>query len=65
MIIQCRVDQYPYREDGRNAVNESIQWMIALNAVMSRMDDAEVKSVVKNGDAVEISRMLRKYMFQM
>ena len=59
------MDQYPYREDGRNAVNESIQWMMALSAVMNRMDDEEVKCVIQAGDAVESSKMLRKYMFPM
>lgn len=57
------IDQYPYREDGRNAVNESIQWMITLNDIMNRMNDEEVQRVIKAGDATESSRMLRKYMF--
>lgn len=56
-------DQYPYREDGRDAVNESIQWMATLNNIMNRMDGEEVRHVIKAGDAVESSRMLRKYMF--
>lgn len=59
------MDQYPYREDGQKAVNESIQWMVALNAVMNRMDDAEVREVMKRGDATEATAMLRKYMFGM
>jgi hypothetical protein len=58
-------DQYPYREDGRNAVNESIQWMVALNSVMNRMDEEEVRRVIKAGDAVESAKMLRKYLFSM
>lgn len=55
------IDQYPYREESRNAVNESIQWMVALNTVMNRMDEAEVERVIKSGDAVESNKMLRKY----
>jgi sugar phosphate isomerase/epimerase len=58
------MDQYPYREDGQKAVNESIQWLVALNKVMNRMDENEVRRVVKLGDATESSKMLRKYMFQ-
>lgn len=57
------MDQYPYREDGQKAVNESIQWLIALNDVMNSMDDHEVQRVIKSGDATQSSRMLRKYMF--
>jgi xylose isomerase len=58
-------DQYPYREDGRNAVDESVKWMVALNNIMNRMDDAEVKRTIQLGDAVESTKMLRKYMFNM
>lgn len=58
------MDQYPYREDGQKAVNESIQWLVTLNKVMNRMDENEVRRVIKLGDATESSKMLRKYMFQ-
>jgi sugar phosphate isomerase/epimerase len=58
------MDQYPYREDGQKAVNESIQWLVAVNKVMNRMDENEVRNVIKMGDATESSKMLRKYMFQ-
>ena len=54
-------DQYPYREDGREAVNESVQWMVALQKVVDRMNDEEVESIINAGDATKSSRMLRKY----
>jgi Sugar phosphate isomerases/epimerases len=56
-------DQYPYREDGKEAVNESIQWMLALINLVNRMDGNEVESVIKSGNAVLANKMLRKYMF--
>jgi xylose isomerase len=59
------MDQYPYREDGRDAVNESIQWMIVLTNIMNRMDDDDVRSVIKAGNAVASTKMLRKYLFNM
>ena len=59
------MDQYPYREDGQKAVNESIQWLAALNAVVNRMDKKEVNGVIMSGDATESSRMLRKYLLGM
>lgn len=59
------MDQYPYREDGRDAVNESIQWMTAMNGIMNRMDEEEVKRVIEVGDAVESTKMIRKYLFGM
>lgn len=56
-------DQYPYREDGRDAVNESVQWFAALMDVVNRMDEEEVERVIKGGNAVESSRLMRKYIF--
>lgn len=55
------MDQYPYREDGREAVNESVQWMVALEKLVDRMDINEIENIVKRGNAPEASRMLRKY----
>lgn len=54
-------DQYPYREDGRDAVNESIQWLVALQKVVDEMDVDEVEKIINSGDAIEANRMLRKY----
>jgi hypothetical protein len=54
------MDQYPYREDGRDAVDESIQWMKALERRVDAMDSEEVERVIHGGSAVESSRMLRK-----
>ncbi len=55
-------DQYPYREDGREAVNESIQWMMALHRAADQMGE-EVEQIINSGDAVAASRMLRQYIF--
>jgi len=57
------MDQYPYREDGKDAVNESIQWMVTFNDLVDKMNIEEVERVIKKGYAPEASRMLRKYMF--
>ena len=56
------MDQYPYREDGQKAVRESVEWIVAINKVVDRMDMDEVKSVIMAGDATEASRMVRIYM---
>lgn len=55
-------DQYPYREDGREAVNESVQWFVALMDIMNSMDEKEVEQVLKTGDACQATRMVRKYL---
>ena len=56
-------DQYPYREDGRDAVNESVRWMEAYMGLLDRLDEKMVEEVIASGDAVSSSRMLRKILF--
>ncbi|WP_320128629.1 sugar phosphate isomerase/epimerase family protein [uncultured Sphaerochaeta sp.] len=56
-------DQYPYREDGRDACNETISWLKIFFDIVNRMDDEEVEKVIHGGNAVEGSRLMRKYMF--
>ncbi len=53
------MDQYPYREDAADAIGESIQWLRGYSALLdqhrARWDD-----VMKTGDAVAASRLLRQ-----
>lgn len=56
-------DQYPYREDGKKAVQESVYWMKAMGELVDGMDEKRIEGLLETGDAVEISRMLRQYMF--
>ena len=56
-------DQYPYREDGRDAVNESVRWMEAFIRETNRMDEQRVEKVIKGGNACEASAMLREIIF--
>jgi sugar phosphate isomerase/epimerase len=58
------IDQYPYREDGQKAVDESVQWLIALNNIVNTIDRNEVKAILSAGDAIESSRMLRKLLLR-
>ncbi len=53
------VDQYPYREDGRKALQESIGWLLALEGVVNRIDDSKVEELYKSGDACEVNKYLR------
>ncbi|MGI6777719.1 MAG: sugar phosphate isomerase/epimerase family protein [Acetivibrionales bacterium] len=56
-------DQYPYREDGRDAVNESVRWMEKFIEVVNRMDEEEVEKMLASGDACKTSAFLREIMF--
>lgn len=57
-------DQYPYRENGRDACNETIRWLDIFFGIVNRMNEDEVNAVLDSGNAVEGSRLMRKYMFK-
>ena len=57
------IDQYPYREDGRDAVSESSEWLDALESVIDRADMPEIAAILKRKDAITASRMMRKLLF--
>ena len=57
------IDQFPYREDGRDAVAESAEWMDKLLSVADKMDEAEVEEVLAKRDGVAASRYMRKLLF--
>lgn len=53
-------DQYPYREDGRDAVSESVSWISGFLNLINKLDESELESVIQSGNAVEMSRYMRK-----
>ncbi len=55
------IDQFPYREDGRNAVAESAAWLDILEGMLDRTDMNEITEVLKQKDAVESSRLMRGF----
>lgn len=57
------IDQYPYREDGLLAAQESIDWMHQFDRLSLRLDAQEVQKVLAANDAVASTRMMRKLMF--
>lgn len=58
-------DQYPYREDGRDAVQESIRWMDAFAQKIKHIGMDRIEKVIQSGNAVEASRLLRFGLFGM
>ena len=52
------MDQYPYREDAADAINESIKWMKALDSIATE-NRQRIKEAVKLGNPVETSALLR------
>jgi xylose isomerase len=57
------IDQFPYREDGRDAVAESAEWLDALQDAAERIDDAEACEVLAKRDGVAASKFMRKILF--
>jgi len=57
------IDQFPYREDGRDAVQESAAWLDVLQEAAARIDDEEAERVIAARDGVAASRFMRKILF--
>lgn len=59
----CSMDQYPYREDGRAAINESVQWLRAVHLRMHAIGMDTLGEAIRQGDATLASRVLREGLF--
>lgn len=57
------IDQYPYREDGRDAVAESAAWLDALESAADRCDPGKIAAVFARKDVVAASRLMRELLF--
>lgn len=56
-------DQYPYREDGRDATNESVRWFDIFVSAVNSMDEDEVEDIIASGNSTRMSRFMRKTLF--
>lgn len=57
------IDQFPYREDGRNAVRESAEWLDVLQTVADTIDENEAVVIFAKRDGVASSKFMRKILF--
>lgn len=57
------IDQYPYRENARDAAQESIHWMEALERAAERIDEQKMAQILAGHDAVASTRYLRELLF--
>ncbi len=53
-------DQFPYREDGRDAVAESAEWMTYLIELVDKTESKEIENVIQSGSSIEASKLIRK-----
>ena len=54
------MDQYPYREDGKEALSESIQWIKVLDRKIESYGMEKLEQIIKNGSGTEVTRELRR-----
>jgi hypothetical protein len=54
------LDIFPYRENGIRAASESIRWIQGLHCVLDRIGRDRFEAVVANGDAMDVSALLRE-----
>ena len=53
------LDQFPYREDGRDAVNESAVWLDWLESLIDNADSEKIEAVLAKKDAISSSKLMR------
>ena len=56
------MDQYPYREDGRDAVNESIRWVDGMWKKMETFGFDRFAPAITHGDPIAAARTLRSFL---
>ena len=54
------LDQFPYREDGKDAVEESALWLDAFEDIIDNADMDEIADIISKNDAVCASKLMRK-----
>ena len=57
------MDQYPYREEAQGALRESIKFLIAIDRILDETSRDEIRSLLKEGDAVKSSSWIREKIF--
>jgi sugar phosphate isomerase/epimerase len=58
------MDQYPYRENGQAAVRESVAFLSQIEERLTPTAQAELRTLIANGDATETSRWMRGLIFR-
>lgn len=54
------IDQFPYREDGQEAVRESAEWLDFFESLIDRADMDEIAKIISKKNAVRSSKLMRK-----
>ncbi|MGH7058024.1 MAG: hypothetical protein ACREFZ_09110, partial [Acetobacteraceae bacterium] len=57
------MDLYPYREEGRGAVSESVAFLREIEAALDGDHCSEIDRLIAAGDATASARWVRKFVF--
>lgn len=57
------IDQYPYREDGKEAVTETVRWTKTYIDLVNKLDNKVVEEIINTGDACKSSKFIREILF--
>ena len=58
------MDQYPYREDGKAALQGSVEFLQGLEALLDSKAKAEIRTLIANGEATEAMAWVRSRIFR-
>lgn len=58
------MDQFAYREDGRDAVAESVEWFDTLESVMDKVNTKKIDEVIAKKDGIAASKLMREILFK-
>lgn len=56
-------DQYPYREESRDAVAQTVKWMQTFEKLVSQIDMDKMQAILNDNDAVASNEYLRQLLF--
>ena len=57
------MDQYPYREDGKHAIEESVKFIQAIERKLTPSAMKEIDNLLAEGKAVESQKWFREFIF--
>ena len=58
------MDLYPYREDAKEALSESIEFIKGVDRLLTRDAVDELREIIKKGDATKSTAWVRKMIFR-
>jgi len=58
------MDLYPYREDAKGALRESIEFIKGVNTILTPEAMNELREIIKKGDATKSTAWVRKMIFR-